>query len=102
MEEDDEDDELEDEDDDEELPDDDDELEAVELEDALEPVEELDDDGVGPVGLSPVVQPVRTPTPARAKPPDSTRRKSRLSVRRRSTSASVRCALVFCIATGTS
>jgi hypothetical protein len=60
-------------------------------------VDELDD-GVGDVGLSPVVQAVVSrPTPARANPPDSTRRKSRLSVRCRSSSASCRCGSGSCI-----
>lgn len=78
--------------------DEDEELDVAELDDALEVADELDDDGVGDVGLSPVVQAlVSTPTPANAMPPDNRRRKSRLSVRCRTSSTS-RCGLGSCIA----
>jgi hypothetical protein len=88
---------------DEELDDEEEELDDDELDDEELDDEELDDDGgvddelldgvdddepVGDVGLSLVVQPVSSPTPARATPPESKRRNWRRSALRASAAPS--------------
>ena len=76
----------EDSDDSEDAEDSEDSDDSDDSEDAELLLDELEEDDSGAVGL-PLLQPPRAPTPARAAPPESRIRNSRLSDRRRSSAA---------------